>query len=140
VVRADSGINGFADLAGKKLGVQAGSSASDALDGAPELKSSLSGILEFRENITALNDLEIGGIDGVVMDKVVADYSIKTTGKPFVIISESLAPESYGIAFKKGNTELRDKVQNELNKMAADGTVAKISEKWFGADISTIGK
>ena len=140
VVRADSGINGFADLAGKKLGVQAGSSAADALDGAPELKSSLSGVLEFRENITALNDLEIGGIDGVVMDKVVADYSIKTTGKPFVIISESLAPESYGIAFKKGNTELRDKVQNELNKMAADGTVAKISEKWFGADISTIGK
>ena len=49
-------------------------------------------------------------------------------------------PEQYGIAFKKENTELRDKVQKALEEMAADGTVAKISEKWFGSDISIIGK
>ena len=140
VVKADSGIKSLADMAGKKLGVQAGSSAADAVDGVPEFKNSLKEIGEFKENITALNDLEIGGVDGVAMDSVVADYSIKTTGKNFVILDEGLAPEQYGIAFKKGNTELRDKVQNALNEMAADGTIAKISGKWFGRDISPVGK
>lgn len=140
VVKSSSGITKLSDLSGKKLGVQAGSSAADALDEAEDLKKSLSGIVEFKENITALNDLEIGGVDGVVMDKVVADYSIKTTGKPFTILSEGLSPESYGIAFKKGNEALRDKVQATLEEMAADGTVAKISTEWFGSDISVIGK
>ena len=48
------------------------------------------------------------------------------------------AAEEYGIGFKKGNTGLRDKVQATLEEMAADGTAAKISEKWFGKDITTI--
>ena len=140
IVRADSGINSLADFAGKVLGVQAGSSAADAVDSAPEFKASLKQIVDFQDNIMALNDLEIGGLDGVAMDSVVAEYSLKITGKNFVILSESLAPEQYGIAFKKSNTELRDKVQQTLEEMAQDGTVAKISEKWFGSDISIIGK
>ncbi|WP_294427970.1 amino acid ABC transporter substrate-binding protein [uncultured Treponema sp.] len=140
IVRADSGINTLADLNGKILGVQAGSSAADAIDEKPDFKASLKSIVDFNDNIMALNDLEIGGLDGVAMDSVVAEYSLKVTGKPFVILSDTLSPEQYGIAFKKDNTELRDKVQKTLEEMAADGTVAKISEKWFGSDISIIGK
>ena len=140
IVRADSGIHSLADLSGKVLGVQAGSSAADAIDSAPDFKSSLKSIVDFNDNIMALNDLEIGGLDGVAMDSVVAEYSLKVTGKPFIILTESLAPEQYGIAFKKDNTDLRDKVQKVLEEMAADGSVAKISEKWFGNDISIIGK
>ncbi len=140
IVRADSHINSLADLSGKVLGVQAGSSAADAIDENPDFKASLKSIVDFNDNIMALNDLEIGGLDGVAMDSVVAEYSLKVTGKPFAILSDSLAPEQYGIAFKKENTELRDKVQKALEEMAADGTVAKISEKWFGSDISIIGK
>ncbi|WP_296320701.1 amino acid ABC transporter substrate-binding protein [Treponema sp. UBA3813] len=140
IVRADSGIKSLADMTGKILGVQAGSSAADAVDSVPSFKQSLKQIVDFSDNIMALNDLEIGGLDGVAMDSVVAEYSLKVTGKPFVILSDSLSPEQYGIAFKKDNTELRDKVQKALEEMAADGTVAKISEKWFGSDISIIGK
>ena len=140
IVRSDSGIKNLADLDGKILGVQAGSSAADAIDENSSFKSSLKSIVDFNDNIMALNDLEIGGLDGVAMDSVVAEYSLKITGKPFMILSDSLAPEQYGIAFKKDNTELRDKVQKTLEEMAADGTVAKISEKWFGSDISIIGK
>lgn len=140
VVKADSGISSLADLKGKTLGVQAGSSASEAVDSVPEFKGGLSKIIEFKDNITALNDLEIGGVDGVAMDKVVAEYSIKTSGRAFVVLEEGLAPEQYGIGFKKDNGKLRDKVQNVLEEMAADGTVARISEKWFGSDISVIGK
>ena len=140
VVRGDSNVNSLADMAGKVIGIQAGSSAQEAVDAAAEFKSSLKAIVEFSENITALNDLQIGNIDGVVMDEVVAAYNIKQSGRDFVILEESLAPEEYGIAFKKNNTELRDKVWNTLKEMEADGTVASISEKWFGENMSVIGK
>ena len=127
-------------MAGKVIGIQAGSSAQEALDDAADFKASLKSVVEFAENITALNDLQIGNIDGVVMDEVVAAYNIKQSGRDFVILEESLAPEEYGIAFKKSNTELRDKVWNTLKEMEADGTVASISEKWFGENMSVIGK
>ncbi len=140
VVRAGDKISALADMAGKTIGLQSGSSASDAVDADPTFKNALKGIVEFKDNITALNDLEIGGVDGVVMDSVVANYSIKTTGKPFVVISEGLSPEEYGVAFRKSDVQLRDKVQSILEDMAKDGTVAKISTKWFGSDISVIGK
>src|SRR5574344_537685 len=140
VVRADSGITGIADMKGKTIGVQSGSSAQDAIEATPDFKNSLKEIVEFKENITALNDLEIKHVDGVVMDQVVANYSITQTGKPYAILPEGLATEQYGVAFKKESVALRDKVQTTLEEMQADGTVTAISNKWFGTDLSVIGK
>ncbi|MDO4505763.1 MAG: amino acid ABC transporter substrate-binding protein [Spirochaetales bacterium] len=140
VVRADSGIKTLADLSGKKVGVQAGSSAQDAMDAATEFKASLKEVVEFQENVTALNDLEIKSIDGVVMDLIVANYSIQQGKKDYVVLEETLAPEKYGIAFSKSNKALRDSVQKALEEMAKDGTLAEITKSWFGSDISKIGK
>lgn len=140
VVRADSGFAALSDLAGKTIGVQAGSSAQKAIDSSADFKASLKGIVEFKENVTALNDLEIGNIDGVVMDLVVANYCIKQGNRPVVVMAESLSPEEYGVAFRKSEPEVRDKFQATLEAMEADGTVAKISEKWFGTNLSVIGK
>lgn len=140
VVRSDSGIATLADMKGKVVGVQAGSSAQDAIEASPDFKNSLKSIVEFKENITALNDLEIKRVDGVVMDQVVANYSITQTGKPYMVLPEGLATEQYGVAFKKGSNALRDKVQATLEEMQADGTVTAISNKWFGTDLSVIGK
>ena len=140
VVRADSGYKTLADLKGKKIGVQAGSSAQDAMDAATEFKASLKEVVEFQENVTALNDLEIKSIDGVVMDLIVANYSIQQGKKDFVVLEETLSPEKYGIAFSKKNKKLRDSVQKTLEDMAKDGTLAEIIVNWFGTDISKIGK
>lgn len=140
VVKKNSGIKKLSDMAGKKVGLQAGSSASDAVEASPDFKRSVKSIIEFKDNIMALNDLEIGGVDGVVMDLIVANYAIKTSGKPFEVLSEGLSPEEYGIAFRKGDVKLTNEVQKTLEAMAADGTVAKIAEKWFGSDITVIGK
>ena len=140
IVRNDAGIASLADLAGKKIGLQAGSSAADAVEANPEFKATLAEVVEFKDNLTALMDLEIGGVDGVVMDMVVGNYSIMTTGKNFVALSENLSSEKYGIGFRKKDVKLRDEVQKILEEMAADGTVAAISAKWFGSDISVIGK
>ena len=58
----------------------------------------------------------------------------------FVILDEAIASEVYAIGFKKGNTELRDKVQGALEEMAADGTLTAVSEEWFGKDVTTVTK
>jgi polar amino acid transport system substrate-binding protein len=140
IVKTASGYKTLADLAGKKVGLQAGSSAADALESSAEFKKSLKSVVEFKDNLTAFMDLEIGGVDAVIMDMVVGNYSIKTTGKPFTVLSENLSTEKYGIGFRKGDVALRDAFQKVLDEMAADGTVAKISNKWFDKDISVIGK
>lgn len=140
VVRNDSGIKTLNDMKGKTIGIQSGSSAQDAVDDNKEFKNNLSDVVSFKDNITALNDLKIGGVDGVVMDSVVANYSIAQTGEPFTVLTQALANEAYGIAFRKNEPELRDKVQEILKEMQKDGTVTAISTKWFGKDISVIGK
>lgn len=140
VVRADSGIKSLSDMKGKTVGLQSGSSAQEAVDGNAEFAESLKRQVMFKDNVTALNDLDIGGVDGVVMDSVVANYSIAMTGRPFVVAGEALAKESYGVAFRKGDKALRDEAQKILEEMAKDGTVEAISNRWFGRDISVIGK
>lgn len=140
IVRNDSGYTKLSDLAGKVLGLQAGSSAAEAVNSMADFKKSLKNIIEFKDNLTAFMDLEIRGIDAVVMDEVVAAYSIKKDNKPFTIIEEKLTPEQYGIGFRKGDVELSSEVQKILEEMAKDGTIAKISTSWFNKDISIIGK
>ena len=142
VVQKASGIKTLADMKGKKLGIQSGSSAQDAVDedANRDFKAGLKDVIPFKDNITALNDLKIGGVDGVVMDSVVANYSIAQTGEPFYVVPQALANEAYGIGFRKNEPELRDKVQEILIEMQKDGTVAAISTKWFGKDVSVIGK
>ena len=51
-----------------------------------------------------------------------------------------ISTEEYGVGVAKGNEEVRDQVQTALEELAADGTMAEISTKWFGEDITTIGK
>lgn len=140
VVRADSGFATLASLAGKSVGLQAGSSASDALDGAAEFKASLKGVVEFKDNLTALMDLDVKGVDAVIMDLLVANDNINRSGKSYVILDEALSPENYGVGFRKADLALMNKVQETLEAMAADGTIATISQKWFKADISIVGK
>ena len=138
VVKADSPYTTLASLAGKNVGFQAGSSAGDAIDNSPEFKASVKNFVEFKENLTGLMDLEIGGIDALVVDLLVANDNIRRSGKPFRILEESLAPESYGIGFRKNDKALADKVWEQLLSMKADGTLAKIAIKWFGADITVV--
>ena len=140
VVKKDSPAAALSDFKGKSVGLQAGSSAADALEGAKELRASLKGVVEFKDNLTALMDLEIGGVDAVVMDLMVANDNINRSGKAYRILSDYLAAEDFGIGFRKNDLALRDAVQTTLEAMASDGTLAKITTDWFGADISTVGK
>ena len=140
VVAGDSGIKSQADLAGKVVECQVDSSAEAALKEVPDLTATFAQLLTTADYNSAFMDLEQGAVDAIAMDVVVAGYQISQRNADFVILEDSLAAEEYAIGFKKGNTELKDKVQGALEEMAADGTLKTISEKWFGKDITTIGK
>ena len=140
VVNGDSGIETLDDLAGKVVECQADSSALAALNEDAELTATFAQLLTTADYNSALMDLEQGAVDAVAMDVVVARYQIQQRDANFVVLDETLSSEAYAVGFKKGNTELRDQVQGALEEMAADGTMAEISEKWFGEDLTVIGK
>lgn len=140
VVAKDSGIASQADLAGKVVECQVDSSAEAALKEAPDLTATFAQLLTTADYNSAFMDLEQGAVDAIAMDVIVAGYQIQQRNADFVILDDSLSAEEYGVGFKKDNTQLRDKVQTTLEEMAADGTLKSISEKWFGEDVTTIGK
>ena len=140
VVAKDSEIASMEDMAGKRLAVQSGSSAQEALDSEEnkEFKDLVGKINEFASYVTALMDLETGNSDAVLMDSVVANYMINTAGKDFTILDDALVAEEYAVGFRKGDQALCDAVNNALKELKEDGTVETIATKWFGSDITTI--
>lgn len=143
VVRANSGIKTLTDAKGISVACQSGSSAEEAIRDNKDFADSLKAVVYYEENLTALTDLKVGSVDGVVMDSIVARYAISTSNdNSLIVLDEALAAEGYGIGFRKSSdgAKLRDDVWNTLIEMTNDGTVAKISTKWFGKDISVIGK
>mgnify|MGYP004456807987 FL=1 len=135
IVNEGSDIKTKADLAGKNVGIQAGSSAVDAVE-KDDIHNEFASMPTYDTNVLALSDLEVGRVDAVVADQVVARYYLaQNQDKKFVILDDDFGSEVYGIAAKKGNTELVDKLQTALDELSEDGTSAEISKKWFGEDI-----
>jgi polar amino acid transport system substrate-binding protein len=142
VVPADSEIAAVDDLAGKKVIIQSGSTAADAIEANQELKDSFDELIMVDDNVQAMLDLKVGGSDAVVMDEVVARYytSLPEQEGQFRVLDESLADEEYGVAFRKGDEALANEVNAQLQAMSEDGTMAEISTKWFGQDIVELGE
>lgn len=141
VVKKESGIEGLGDLAGKSVEVQADSSAEAALKDKPDLTKSFGELRTVADYNTAFMDLEMGTVDAIAMDVIVAGYQIQQRNSDeYMMLQEELASETYGIGFKKGNTALRDAVNIKLLEMAADGTLEKVSKTWFGQDVTIIGR
>ncbi|WP_033827927.1 amino acid ABC transporter substrate-binding protein [Bacillus andreraoultii] len=131
VTLKDSDIEKLDQLKGKTVGLQAQSSASDALNAAP-IAAELKDKTEFKDNVLALTDLKNGRVDAVVIDEVVIDYYMTKEPETYKVLEETLAPEEYAVGVKKGNDELRNQVQKALDELVANGEAAKISDKWFG--------
>ena len=139
VVKSDSSIESIEDLAGKTVEVQTDSSAEAALKENTELANTFGKLQTVADYNTGFMDLEMGGVDAIAMDSVVANYQItKRGGNGFTVLDTPLSSEEYGIGFKLGNETLRNEVQKALEDMKADGTMKTISEKWFGKDVTTL--
>ena len=137
VVKKASGIEDFDDLAGSIVEVQTDSSAQQALDSEEfaELKATFDDYILVPNYNQAFMDLESGAVDAVAMDIGVARFQIEGKEDTYRILEEPIVSELYGIGFLKGNEELRDKVQEAMDEIVADGTFAAISNKYFGYDV-----
>ena len=134
VVKSNSNISNISDLSGKTVETHKNSTISDALKGNNKtLTDKFSKLNEVDNFNKTFKDLESCSCDAVAMDIGVAQYEIKNSNSSaddFKILNESITTEKYGVAFKKGNTQLKDQVQKTLDEMFKDGTVAKIAEKY----------
>ncbi|MBE5775942.1 MAG: amino acid ABC transporter substrate-binding protein [Clostridiales bacterium] len=138
VVLNESPINTFADLSGKTVGLQGASSAEDALNEAADLLATLAEVVPVDDYAIALMDLNIGGVDAVLMDQVVAEYYITAKQADYRILEESLVPEEYAIGFRKADEALCSKVEEILMEMVQDGKMEEITTAWFGSNISML--
>lgn len=134
VVSQGSKIKTKADLKGKKVGVQLGSSNEEALLKDPVGKD-IKDIRKYDVNVNAFLDLNAKRIDAVVVDEIVARYYITSNKAKFIVLDETLTDEEYGIGFRKKDNTLRKEVDRILDEMKKDGTTSAISKKWFSADI-----
>lgn len=132
VVKADSDIQTEADLAGKNVITQAGSSALAALqdEAKADVVSTFAVLDEIADYNTAFMNLEAGTNDAIAVDIGVAQYQLATKEGKFRMLEEPLSVEQYAIAFKLGNEELRDQVQATLDEMVADGTFTEIAANY----------
>ncbi len=135
MVQGTSSIKAKADLAGKKVGLQKGSSALDAVNKDAATAASIKEIVEYPDNVSAFMDLDIGRIEAVVVDEIVARYYLSQTGKNYVVLKENFGGEEYGVGMRIDDNELGAELQKAIDAMIADGTAAKISQKWFSEDL-----
>lgn len=135
VVPAKSKIKSLKDVKKQTVGVQKGSTAADAVDSTKELKDA--DIQLLGDNVQILNDLG-NGLDAAVMDEVVAKYYTKKDAGKYKVLEDSVTTEKYVIGFRKDDKALCKEVIKQLKAMAKDGTLKKISTKWFDEDITTI--
>ena len=131
-VKNDSKVTQFSDLKKLKVGVQNGTTGDEVITKL-QGKSSAN-IKRFESTPLALKELEAGGVEAVVADNgVIVNYVANNSGSNFKTVTDnSFAPEQYGIAFKKGNTELVELFNKGLADIKADGTYDAIYKRYFG--------
>lgn len=126
VVKEGSAITGLADLEGKTVAAQQGTTGL-ALG---KEKANAGELRPYPEGPDAINALKAGTVEAVIIDAPVAQHAIEEEGG--IEIAENVpTEEQYGFAFAKGSTELLEEVNQGLEEVISNGTYTKIYEKWF---------
>ena len=132
VVTSDSGIETLADLAGKNVAVQLGTSGESLLSEGGDLESlakTFGKLTTCDSFLKCFTELGGGAVDAVIVDKPVAtSYAQENAG--FTILDEELGAEQYGIAFRSGDQELCDTIEGAVQQLVDNGTYAKIAAKY----------
>ena len=140
VVRADSGIASFDDLAGKAVITQVDSAAYNVLAGEDatqaELAATFAGLETIGEYNTAFMQLESGAVDAVACDLSIAAYQLAAKPDAYVQLDEFLSEEHYAVGFKKGDDATADVVNETLRAMDEDGFVSELCDKYAADGIS----
>jgi polar amino acid transport system substrate-binding protein len=132
-VKDGSKVAKFDDLKKLKVGVQTGTTGDEVVS--KLLGKTSTSVRRFESTPLALKELESGGVDAVVADNgVIVNYVTNNSGAKFKMVNDpAFTPEQYGIAVRKGNAELLDKINKGLAAIKADGTYDQIYARYFGA-------
>jgi ABC-type amino acid transport substrate-binding protein len=128
MVKKGSAIATEADLVGKTLGVQRGTTGAEfagKVEGAT--------LKRYEEIDDAFIALETGRVDAVINDFAISAYATKQR-TDLEVVSEIVTNESYGLMFPKESVELRDAFNKGLTEIRGDGTYAEIYRTWFNTD------
>jgi polar amino acid transport system substrate-binding protein len=135
VKKGNKKIKGLKDITEATIvGVQLGSTSEEALK---KLDKKFKEIKKYDKNTDAFMDLKIGRIDALAVDELVGRYYLSQKPGEYSVLKESLLSEPIGIGMKKEDVALKEKIQKTLDGMFKDGTMKKISIKWFGDDITS---
>lgn len=129
VVQKGSDIQGAADLSGKVIGGQSGTTG---IDWANENVPDAAEVKTFDEYTAVLAALQAGQVEAVVMDKPVADYYILNAYQDCEVVEAIPTGEQYGIAVSKDNPNLTAAINEALQALKDNGTYEEIQMKWFG--------
>ena len=124
VVLKDSPIKSKADLEGKKVSVQTGTTAEEYC-----MKNGYD-VSAFQANNDALSALTSGKVDAWVIDNETGIQMSETTNGKTVVLDEPMTTEPYSLAFKKGSTSLVNEINSYVEGWLKDGTIEKIFEKY----------
>lgn len=130
MVKEGSDIKSSADLAGKVVAVQLGTSGEALLKGdLADMAATFDELTTCDSFLKCFTELDSNGVDAVFVDKPVAEsYAAKNEG--FTIIDENLGAEQYGIAFRADDAELCASIEDAVAKLVENGTYAEIAEKY----------
>lgn len=132
VRKGTTGITGPATLAGKRVGVNLGTNYESWLkQNVPTAK-----IVTYQDDPTMLQDLRVGRIAAVINDRLMLSYAIKHANWPFIPAGKPFAKQEMGVAMEKDNTVLLGKIDHAIRHLEADGTLKRISDRWFGTNVS----
>ena len=132
MVKEGSDIKSSADLAGKTVAVQLGTSGEALLaeDGdLADLSATFGELVTCNSFLSCFTELGGGSVDAVIVDQpVAASYAAENEG--FVILDEQLGAEQYGIAFRAGDEELCAQMEDAVAQLVENGTYAKIAANY----------
>ncbi len=135
VVGPGSDIKNKADLAGKTIAIQAGSTSQDALENDVDVFESLNEVRKFENNVDALLDLKVGRVEAVIVDSVVGRYYAAIHPEDYFVLEDSFKDEFYGIGMRKEDDTFVTAINKALKEMGEDGSAEEISNKWFGENV-----
>lgn len=128
VRKEDDSIHNMHDLADKKVITQSGTISTDMAKHIPGAT-----VQEMKNNEDAFKAVQQGDADAVIIDTVVAMYYLKQDAyQDLRLAGEPTDARGTVWAFRQNDTALRDKINQALDELKADGTYKAIYEKWFG--------
>jgi arginine/lysine/histidine transporter system substrate-binding protein len=134
IVPKSSSIKARADLNGKKVGVQQGTTGDTFCtneDGKSDIK--VGSVERYTKAVDAVTDLINGKIDAVVIDDFPATKFVEKNSNKIAKLSDALTVEKYAIAVKKGDDAMLKVVNDVLGEMKSSGELTKVVDKYKAA-------